>query len=720
MFQQTKKAALQKKLSSTLRERIEDSERMLDALINNLDGMVYCCLYNSKRTMVFISHGCEQLTGYPAQVFLSDELISLESITHHDDREAVREIIDQAVATSQKFVAEFRIIHADGQVRWFSERGCPLYNDYGEVEAIEGFLQDITRQKLSELAAYEAKERYRSIFENTAEGIYQTSPDGHYLNFNPALAKIYGYESANALKEGISDIVTQLYVEEGKRNEFVALMSQNGNVQNFEAQVRRKNGEIIWISENAREVRDADGALMFYEGTVEDISGRKKHEQELEYQSTHDALTGLPNRTLLSDRLEQYIGIAERYDSKVAVAFVDLDQFKIINDSMGHHAGDELLKTMAIRLSECVRETDTVVRLGGDEFVLLLTGVHRIEDISESIGRVLASISRPCQIEGREFIVSCSIGISIYPDDASDTTALLKYADSAMYKAKQSGRNTFHFYTAELNKRLMERLDLEYRLRRALENNEFLLHYQPKMNFATGKICGAEALIRWQPPAEKMISPASFIPVAEETGLIEDIGYWVLKHACQQALYLSQRVGKVFPIAVNVSPRQFRQAGLVNSVRLVLQESGLDPACLELEITESSLVHDTKNFIHTLHELKALGVKLAIDDFGTGYSSMAYLKDFPVDRLKIDQVFVSHLETEPSNIAILKAIIALGHSLGMKVIAEGVETAYQQAFLHGIGCDELQGYYFSKPLPMKVLEMFILENNNPVPDKAAR
>jgi diguanylate cyclase (GGDEF)-like protein/PAS domain S-box-containing protein len=720
MFQQTKKTALQKHLSSTLRDRIEDSERMLNALINNLDGMVYCCLYDSKWTMVFIGHSCEQLTGYPSEVFLTDTLISLENITHRDDRKAVREVIDNAVATGQKFVTEFRIMHADGQVRWFSERGCPLYNDSGKVEAIEGFLQDITRQKLSEIAAHEAEERYRSIFENTAEGIYQTSPDGQYLNFNPALAKIYGYESADALMNGISDIEKQLYVEQGKRDEFIMLMSQNGMVKNFEAQVRRSNGEIIWISENAREVRDQDGVLMFYEGTVEDITGRKKHEQELEYQSTHDALTGLPNRTLLADRLNQYIGSADRYDNKVAIAFVDLDQFKIINDSMGHHAGDELLKIMAVRLSQCVRETDTVVRLGGDEFVLLITGVHRIEDISESIGRVLASVAQPCEIEGREFIVSCSIGISIYPDDARDTTALLKYADSAMYKAKQSGRNTFQFYTAELNNRLMERLDLEYRLRRALENDEFLLHYQPKMNFASGEICGAEALIRWQPATGEMISPANFIPVAEETGLIEEIGLWVLRHACKQALVLRQRAGKVFPIAVNVSPRQFRQAGLVNSVRLALEESGLDPACLELEITESSLVHDTKNFIKTLHELKALGVKLAIDDFGTGYSSMAYLKDFPVDRLKIDQVFVSHLETEPSNIAILKAIIALGHSLGMKVIAEGVETAYQQAFLHGIGCDELQGYYFSKPLPMKVLEMFIHENTHHSADKVSR
>jgi EAL domain-containing protein (putative c-di-GMP-specific phosphodiesterase class I) len=361
---------------------------------------------------------------------------------------------------------------------------------------------------------------------------------------------------------------------------------------------------------------------------------------------------------------------------------------------------------MASRLAHCVRETDTVVRLGGDEFVLLLTGLHKIENIAEHMQRVLAAVAEPCIIESHEFIVSCSIGICVYPDDSRDTTALLKYADSAMYKSKQLGRNTFQFYTAELNRRLMERLDLEYRLRLALENNEFLLHYQPKMDFYTGRICGAEALIRWQPAAGNMISPASFIPVAEETGLIEDIGRWVLHKACHQGVLLNQRSGKKLPIAVNVSPRQFRQIGLVSSVQSALAESGLDPACLELEITESSLVHDTKSFIKTLHELKALGVKLAIDDFGTGYSSMAYLKDFPVDRLKIDQVFVSHLETEPSNIAILKAIIALGHSLNMKVIAEGVETPYQQAFLHGIGCDELQGYLFSKPLPFEVFENF--------------
>lgn len=695
-------------VNPSLQAKLENSERMLKTLLNNLDGMVYCCLYDAKWTMVFVGDGCKQLTGYDAETLVSNPAVCFEAIIYPEDRSGVRKVIEEAIAARLHFSVEYRITHAGGSMRWVLERGCPLFDDAGEVEAIEGFMQDITQRKQSEVAAHEAEERYRSIFENALEGIYQTTPDGHYLNFNPALARIYGYDSAEDLIQGISDIKRQLYVDPFKRDEFITLMNAHGQVKNFEALVHRKNGEIIWISENAREVKDKNGKLMFYEGTVEDITDRKSYEQQIEYQATHDALTGLPNRTLLGDRLQQYIGMADRYFSKVAVAFIDLDQFKLINDSMGHHAGDELLKIMSTRLAHCVRESDTVVRLGGDEFVLLLTGLHKIEDVSDSMQRVLSSVADPCTIEGRDFVVSCSIGISIYPDDARDTTTLLKYADSAMYKSKQSGRNTFQFYTDELNLRLMERLDMEYRLRQALENGEFLLHYQPKLAFANAEICGAEALIRWQPVGESMVSPASFIPIAEETGLIEEIGQWVLRTACRQAVELNALFGRELPIAVNVSPRQFRHSGLVSMVRAILQESGLNPACLELEITESSLVHDTGSFIKTLHELKALGVKLAIDDFGTGYSSMAYLKDFPVDRLKIDQVFVSHLETEPSNIAILKAIVALGHSLGMKVIAEGVETAYQQAFLLGIGCDELQGYFFSKPLPRDALEKFMI------------
>lgn len=692
-------SSLPVRISANLRAMLNDRERMLDSLLTNLDGMVYCCLFDESWTMLFVSDGCKGLTGYLPSDMLYNRKISYEAITCQADRSRVRETIEQAARAGAHFEIEYRILHADGSLRWVLERGAPLLNEAGEIEALEGVIQDVTRLKQSEETAKMAEERYRSIFENSIEGIYQSSPSGQYLNFNPALARIYGYDSPEDLLRGISDIKKQLYVDDGMRDKFIAQMQANGRVQNFEAQVYRKHGDVIWISENAREVRDDKGRLQFYEGTVEDITERKNYEQQIEYQATHDSLTGLPNRTLLADRLQQCISFADRFQSKLAVAFVDLDQFKLINDSMGHHTGDELLVTMAGRLAGCVRESDTVVRLGGDEFVLLITSLQRVEDISQSMQRVLSAVAEPIAINGWDYQVSCSIGVSIYPDDAGDPNTLLKNADSAMFKAKQTGRNNFQFYTQELNTALIERMDIEYRLRRSIDNNEFLLHYQPKIDLARGRVCGAEALIRWQPEGGALVSPASFIPVAEETGLIDEIGLWVLKTACSKAFEIRQSMGQILPIAVNVSPRQFGRPGLVKTVESVLKETGLDPACLELEITESMLVHDTDHFIRTLRDLKALGISLAIDDFGTGYSSMAYLKDFPVDRLKIDKVFVDNLEHEAANRAILKAIIALGHSLEMKVVAEGVETAYQHAFLQAIGCDEIQGYFFSRPLP---------------------
>lgn len=668
--------------------------------MSNLKGMVYCCLFDKNWTMVFVSDGCLGLTGYNVNDLLYNRSISYEALTFKDDRAWVREKITSAIKQGESFDLEYRILHADGSIHWVQESGGPLFNEHAELVALEGFIQDITRRKQSEKMAQQAEDRYRSIFENAIEGIYQTSSTGQYINFNPALARIYGYDSTIDLMIGICDIQKQLYVDPDKRTEFTELMKAHGQVLNFEAQVYRKDGGIIWITENAHEVRDASGKLLFYEGTVEDISERKNYERQIEYQATHDILTGLPNRTLLADRLQQCMSFADRYSgSMLAVAFVDLDQFKMINDSMGHHVGDELLVTMAGRLSNSVRDSDTVVRLGGDEFVLLLSSMQNADDIAQTMQRVLTAVADPCIIEGRNFVVSCSIGIGIYPSDGTDPITLLKNADLAMYKAKQSGRNNYQFFSRELNEVLTKRVEIECRLRSAIENEEFLLHYQPKVDFATGKICGAEALIRWQPPGEMMISPMSFIPVAEETGQIEEIGRWVLINACRKASELNTLMGRPIPVAVNVSPRQFRQFDLVNTVESILKSTQLNPQCLELEITESCLVHDTGNFIKTLHDLKALGIKLAIDDFGTGYSNMAYLKDFPVDRLKIDKVFVNNLESESANIAILKAIVALGHSFNLKVVAEGVETAYQHAFLQGIGCNELQGYYFSKPLP---------------------
>ncbi len=700
------------KINDLLRQRLQDRGKMLDSLMENLDGLVYCCLPDEQWTMVFVSSGCIALTGYSPQELLYNRKASYEKITHPEDRENVRQQIGDALRSNQRFSQEYRIVRADGSMCWVWERGVAIYDSEGTAIAIEGFIQDISQKKQQEQALRDAEIRYRSIFENAVEGIFQTSISGQYLNANPALAKIYGYNSVAALEKGLVDIDAQLYVEHGRRDEFKRQMRENGHVQNFESQVYRKDGAIIWISENARTVFNDAGEMLYYEGTVEDITERRNYEEKIRHQATHDSLTGLPNRYLLEDRLQQSINYAERYHTKLAIAFIDLDQFKHINDSLGHDAGDQLLLTVAERLTALVRDSDTVVRLGGDEFVILLSSVHKTEDITHTLQRILASIAQPMTLNGLEFNISCSIGVSIYPEDGSQANVLLKNADSAMYKAKQSGRNNFQFFTRKLNAILQERMDIERSLRNAVRREEFQLHYQPKIDLADNSINGAEALIRWCPDAGTMISPARFIPVAEDTGLIEEIGDWVLTTACMQSHVFAKKMGKPLLVSVNMSPRQFRNKGLVKHVEEIISRTGADPAFIELEITESTLAEDMVTFIDTLHELKAIGVKLAIDDFGTGYSSMTYLKDFPVDRLKIDQGFVYNLEQIPANEAILNAIVTLGHNLGLRVIAEGVETEFQRDFLKKIGCDELQGYFYSKPLTTSDLENLIVKSRN--------
>jgi diguanylate cyclase (GGDEF)-like protein/PAS domain S-box-containing protein len=693
---------------------VHNRQHMLDVLIENMDGLVYCTLYDDYWTMIFASVGCKELTGYTPEDLMFNNVVSYEEITFEDDRQLVRDKINEAVETGSRFEIEYRIKRANGEVIWVSERGNPIYSARGKIQAIEGIIQNIATRKQIEQSLRDAESRYRSIFENAIEGIFQSSPSGHYLMVNPSLARMYGYNSAQELISVLNNINEQLYVMPGRRKEFVLAMESHQNIQNFESLAYKKDGSTIWISENARSVYDEAGNLLYYEGTVEDITARKNYETQLEYQATHDTLTGLPNRCMLHDRLMQCINFADRYNNKMAVAFLDLDQFKLINDSMGHEVGDHLLLIMSQRLSACVREVDTVVRLGGDEFVMLISNIDNLNNINITMKRILSSVAEPCVINGLDYLVTCSIGISIYPDDGGDPSMLLKNADTAMYKAKKTGRNNYQVYTQELNEALAERVKLEFRLRQAIENHELLLYYQPKVDFSTGLICGAEALLRWQPPGEEMIEPIKFIQIAEETGLIDKIGEWVLIEACKKAKAIKEKIGAPLPIAVNVSPRQFKQPHLAQTIRNILESTPLDAECLELEITESTLIDDASKFIETLHTLKTIGVKIAIDDFGTGYSNLAYLKDFPVDRLKIDKAFVNWLENDPANLAILKAIIVLGHSLDKKVVAEGVETKNQYDFLASIGCDELQGYYFSHPLPENEFEALVLHHHQQV------
>jgi diguanylate cyclase (GGDEF)-like protein len=436
---------------------------------------------------------------------------------------------------------------------------------------------------------------------------------------------------------------------------------------------------------------------------------RKRYQVQLEHQANYDALTGLPNRNLLHDRLRQAV-YQQRQPRAIAVVFMDLDHFKFVNDSLGHSTGDLLLKAMGERLRTVLREGDTVGRVGGDEFVLILMDQSNEEIIYRAMQRISAKVSEPITIDGKELHVSCSAGISLYPQDGRDVDTLLKNADAAMYRAKDHGRSNFQFYTSEMNERVSERLALENALRRALERNELALHYQQKVNLKTGEIVGAEALVRWLHPEWGLVRPARFIPLAEETGLIVSIGEWVLREACRQARAWLDAGLQPGVVSVNLSLRQFRQEGLVRSVSRILEETGLDPAQLEMELTESMVMGNVDAAIAVLQGLKQLGVTLSVDDFGTGYSSLSYLKDLPIDTLKIDRSFVRDIGSgaEAEEGVLAQAIISLGHALHLKVIAEGVETDAQLRFLRRHGCDEVQGFFYGEPVPpeahVKLLE----------------
>ena len=680
------------------RQALREKERMLTTLMSNLDGMVYRCRNDEHWTMEFVSNGCYHLTGYRPEELLHNSHLSYKELEHPEDRARVREEITAALLENRRFFVEYRIQCRDGEIKWVWERGVGIHDEAGNVITLEGFVENVTERKLSTQALQQAERSFRSIFENATEGIFQTSPDGRYLNVNPALAAIYGFSSGAEFIASIGDIQHQIYTDPSRRAEFMRLMRESGVVTNFVSEIRRKDGDDIWISENARAVQDEAGNLLFYEGTVEDVTETKLNQEKLEHLANHDPVTGLPNRLLMNDRLRQMMLSAQRSKSIVAVALVDLDHFKLINDTFGHNRGDQLLQTMSHRMLACVREADTVVRLGGDEFVLLLSGAGRGEAMSQVVQRVLQTIARPSQIEGRELSVSCSVGVSIFPRDGRDVQTLLKNADTAMYKAKELGRNNFQFYSPEMNTVITERLEMQSALRRAVEHKQFALLYQPKVDLVTGQIAGMEALLRVKGENGELSLPENFITLAEESGLIVQIGEWVMREACNFNKSLQERGLPPMRVAINLSARQLTRYDLVRAVEQALQHAELSAEYLELELTESMVMHDPEGVIATLAQLQALGIQLSIDDFGTGYSSLSYLKRFPVASLKIDQSFVRELGQDENAAAIVKAIISLGHSLDMKVIAEGVETEKQMSFFLENRCDAMQGFLFSRPL----------------------
>ena len=680
-----------------------DTTTALRALCTHLDGIVYRARAQIEWYFEYLSDGCVDLTGYRPELLLAGDALRLDDLIHPDDREHVSTQRSGALMRGDSFEFEYRILGSDGLLRWVSDRGAVRVAEGARDGGIvEGVIQDITSRKLADVAAREAERRYRGLFDHAIEGIFRTTNEGRYLAANPALARIYGFDSPEELIQSLRDIRQQLYVDATRRGEFMRLIRARGSITGFESQVYRRDGSIIWISENARTVNDASGNLLYFEGTVEDITDRKLYEARLERQANYDGLTGLANRTLFHDRLEQAILACARHGGELAVVFIDLDRFKYINDSLGHPIGDRLLQTIAERLRGRVRDCDTVARLGGDEFVVLVNGHGGLDALRVLVSRLISEIAQPWTIEHGTFNATCSVGVALYPGDGEDAATLLRNADSAMYRAKELGRNGCQFFTRELNERLTERLALQRGLSTALELDQFALHYQPRIDLASGRIIGAEALLRWNVAGRTPVGPERFIPIAEETGLILPIGRWVLEQACRQAVAWRTQ-GLPLAISVNVSAAQVQQRDFAHSVRRVLAASGLDPSLLELELTESMVMHGAAHLLETLRELKKLGIALSIDDFGTGYSSLSYLKRFAVDRLKIDRSFVLDLQDGGDDAAIVRTIIALGHNLDLRVVAEGVETPAQAEFLRASGCDEAQGYWYGRPMPADAL-----------------
>ena len=465
----------------------------------------------------------------------------------------------------------------------------------------------------------------------------------------------------------------------------------------------RKDGSLFWNELHIAPVADDRGEVSHWVGVLNDVTEQKRYEAQLEHQANYDDLTDLPNRNLMQDRLQQALAYGDRYGRTVTVLFLDLDRFKVINDSLGHRAGDELLKVVAQRLEHCAREGDTMARLGGDEFVLVLPDVDRPEGVSLVADRLLAAVAHPIPLHGHEVRVTASIGAALYPRDGADGDTLLKNADTAMYRAKELGGDGFHFCTEDLNSRALERLTLEGELRQALERQELVVHYQPQVDLASGQIVAAEALVRWQHPERGMVSPAQFIPLAEETGLIVPIGEWVLDEAVRQCRAWREQGASELGVAVNLSARQLSDPRLDLVLQQVLEETGLDADGLELELTESTVMSDPAETPERLQRIRDVGVRIAVDDFGTGYSSLGQLKQFPFDKLKIDRSFVRDIPDDPDAAAIARTVIAMAHVLKLRVIAEGVESRAQADYLRRHGCDEVQGFYYGRPVSAEEL-----------------
>ena len=599
------------------------------------------------------------------------------------------------------------------------QEGAQDYLIKGQIDT-RGLLRALRyaiERKAVEDALFVEKERAQVTLNSIGDAVASTDRSGNITFLNLVAEKMTGWTLQEAAGRPMAEVlrIMDATSHETTPNPMEMAVARDQTVHlPPNCVLIRRDGFETPIEDSVSPIHDRKGQASGAVIVFHDVSASQAMALQMTHSAHHDFLSGLPNRILLNDRVDQAIAAASRHMKKLAVLFLDLDGFKHINDSLGHPTGDKLLQSIAKRLVECVRASDTVSRQGGDEFVVLLLDIEQPEDAARSARKILQAVAEAHPIDRHDLCVTASIGVSVYPDDGLDAETLIKNADTAMYQAKENGCQSYQFFKPAMNIRAVERQSIEESLRRALERHEFALHYQPKINLRSGEITGAEALIRWTHPVRGPISPSRFIPVAEDCGLILPIGDWVLREACKQARTWMDAGLPLATMAVNISAMAFRQESFLESVFATLKETGLDPTCLELELTESVLMKHAESTKSILESLRAEGVQVALDDFGTGYSSLSYLTKFPIDALKIDQSFVRQITTTPSETTIVTAVISMGRSLKLRIIGEGVETQAELAFLQAHQCDEAQGYYFSRPLAppqfAQLLQLRIAEN----------
>jgi diguanylate cyclase (GGDEF)-like protein/PAS domain S-box-containing protein len=692
------------------RHTLRESERRYRMLAGSLRDLIFTT--DSSERIDYISPSVQTMLGYSPEWAAKHGLERVvtkprQAARFYDLMRRVRKASTDPLAIAklgqqlQGQTLYFDCVAADGRAVAIELRIMLIWNEHNRFDGALCIGRDISEQRQAE----KELRRAATVFDHSIAAIVVTDPEGRIVQVNTAFSRITGYSADDVLGE----LPLVLSADRQQTNQMNYVQSQVVRAGSWEGEfwLKRKGGETYpcWVGITA--VRDAENELVSYVCFFSDMSERKASEKRIHRLAYYDSLTQLPNRTLFQDRLHSSLQLAARRGGWVVLMFLDLDRFKPINDSLGHAAGDRMLKDVAVRLASCVDQDDTVARMGGDEFTFLLhPGGDRDEALRRGIHvaeKILASLAEPFVLSGREFFVTASIGIALSPQDGSDISQLMKNADTAMYHAKERGKNNFQFYQAEMNASALERLELESDLRHALEQQQFVLHYQPQYLADGQTLTGVEALLRWQHPARGLVPPGEFIPALEELGLVVEVGDWVLAEACRQILAW-EREGTVVPkVAVNLSARQFADGQLGQRIAAILAASGIAPSRLELELTESILMQDVGEAMRMLDSLKQLGPSIAIDDFGTGYSSLNYLKQFPIDVLKIDRSFVDGLPEGEQDGQIARAIIAMAHSLNMSVIAEGVETQAQLDFLREHGCDDVQGFYLGRPMPAEML-----------------